>query len=95
MSDEQHIKDTMYLQWKDSMYVMLEDLERDYEKALIEDSLRDSVYFKSPCVFGIDNYECNLGVHFNTAGLWQSYGECATKLTRAQALYIATGETNI
>ena len=37
--------------------------------------------------------ENRLGVSLNTAGTWVAVDR--TKLTRAQALYIATGETNI
>jgi hypothetical protein len=91
MSITQYIEDTKYMQWEDGMYVMLDDLLCDYEKALIEDSLRGSVYFEGGVDFkSIDNENC-LGVCFFCAGLWFSVG--TNKLTRAQALYIATKKT--
>jgi hypothetical protein len=88
---DQHMEDTKYVQWADGMYVMLDDLECDYEKALVEDSLRDSIY----CVGRIrlflqTSHEDRLGVFDSKAGLWAT-GKI--KLTRAQALYIATGDT--
>jgi hypothetical protein len=95
MSDEQHREDTKYLKWSDGMYVMLEDLECDYELALIENSLRDSVYFGYLEKVGpLDN--C-IGVMHGDADYWArgGYFREGIKLTRAQALYIATGETNI
>jgi hypothetical protein len=88
-----HIDDTRYLQWEDGMYVMLDDLECDYEKALVEDSLRRSQYFS---IMGdprpLDN--C-LGVRKEDADYWADAKSffLRTKLTREQALYIATGET--
>jgi hypothetical protein len=87
-----HMEDTKYLQWEDGMYVMLTDLECDYEKALVEDSLRGSRYFVF-CRYFLSPHgqETKLGVNVLCAGLWHSLG--TTKLTRAQALYIATGET--
>jgi hypothetical protein len=96
MSIEQHIDDTTYLQWADGMYVMLDDLEDDYEAALVENSLRSSVYYPAcPSVdfFAIEYNEDCLGVYDNYAGCWHGGGINGTKLTRAQALYIATGET--
>jgi hypothetical protein len=93
MSIEQYIDDTTYLQWEDGMYVMLDDLEDDYERALVEDSLRRSQYFN---FMGdprpLDN--C-LGVRKEDADYWADDGSIflRTKLTREQALYIATGET--
>ena len=92
MSNEQHREDTKYLKWADGMYVMLEDLECDYEKALIEDSLRDSVYARGSDHFKVGGSEDCLGVDIEHAGLWW-HEDLKIKLTRAQALYIATGET--
>jgi NDP-sugar pyrophosphorylase family protein len=93
MNNEQHQEDTKYLQWADGMYVMLEYLLCDYEKALVENSLRDSVYFNRSDYFLLEEDEDLLGVRFKDAGLWFSVG--TSKLTRAQALYIATGDTDI
>ena len=95
MSNEQHREDTKYLQWQDGMYVMLEDLECDYELALVEDSLRGSVYFDYLEKVGpLDN--C-MGVMHGDADYWarSGYNSEGIKLTRAQALYIATGNTTI
>tara|TARA_R110000787_G_scaffold172241_1_gene284890 strand:+ start:22 stop:321 length:300 start_codon:yes stop_codon:yes gene_type:complete len=92
---QQHIEDTIYLMWSDSMYVMLEDLECDYELALVENSLRDSVYFdRLGVLFSTDNA---LGVWEGDADYWSSLDDMKgmTKLTRAQALYIATGDVSI
>jgi len=93
MSDEQHREDTKYLQRSDGMYVMLEDLECDYEKALIEDSLRDSVYARESSHFTFQGSEDCLGVDIENAGAWW-HEDLKIKLTRAQALYIATGNTS-
>tara|TARA_R110000851_G_scaffold324510_1_gene491857 strand:- start:350 stop:628 length:279 start_codon:yes stop_codon:yes gene_type:complete len=84
-----HIDDTRYVQWEDGMYVMLDDLECDYEKALVEDSLRDSRYFNPKRNFFTNHYEACLAV--NRRYWWSD--ELSRQLTRAQALYIATGET--
>ena len=97
-SDErqQHIEDTKYLTWADGMYVMLEDLECDYEKALIEGSLRHSVYFVTGYYFDLLPYRMALGVYKGDAGAWVAdCGVVTIKLTRAQALYIATGDVTI
>jgi len=91
---EQHIEDTRYLKWEDGMYVYLEDLECDYELAVIENSLRDSVYLTRKRYFNKNINEDCIGVQNKYAGIWWS-DACKTKLTRAQALYIATGDTNI
>ena len=40
MNDKQHQEDTKYKQWADGMYVMLDDLDGDYELALVENSMR-------------------------------------------------------
>ena len=95
-SDErqQHIEDTKYLTWTDGMYVMLEDLKGDHERALVENILRDSVYFKENWHFIRTGYENCLGVDVGMVGCWWS-GDLITKLTRAQALYIATGDATI
>ena len=95
MSDEQHREDTKHVQWSDGMYVMLDDLECDYELALIEDSLRDSVYFGYLENVGpLDN--C-IGVMHGDADYWarSGYDFKGVRLTRSQALYIATRRTNI
>ena len=96
MSDKQHREDTKYLQWVSRMGVIYEDLLCDYEHALIENSLRDKVHFyrakKHYLILGnfkeagklIGNYSCQL-----------SLCKIDIKLTRAQALYIATGNTSI
>jgi hypothetical protein len=94
MNNEQHQEDTKYVQWGDGMYVMLDDLLCDYEKALIEDSLRRSVYFKGGGPFLIWTIEDSVGVLDSMAGAWGGVN-LKTKLTRAQALYIATGDTDI
>ena len=94
MNSEQHREDTKYLQWADGMYVMLEDLLCDYERALIEDSLRGSVYLENKKHFSRQAHEDCIGVDCKGTGLWWS-NELKLKLTRAQALYIATGDTDI
>mgnify|MGYP003629890829 FL=1 len=91
---QQHIEDTEFLMWSDGMYIMIDDLECDHELALIENSLRDSVYFKRKRYFRRDGAEDCLGADAACSGLWWSE-DLLTKLTRAQALYIATGETCI
>ena len=91
---EQHIEDTRYLKWTDGMYVYLEDLECDYELAVIENSLRDSVCFDIEHYFDLECGEDCLGVYNRSAGFWWSE-DLKLNLTRAQALYIATGDTNI
>jgi hypothetical protein len=94
MSITQYIEDTKYLQWQDGMYVMLDDLECDYERAVVENSLRSSVYYGGrQRLFEKFVAESRLGVFDNKAGLWTEL--CKTKLTREQALYIATGDTDI
>ena len=92
---EQHIEDTRYLKWQDGMFVMLKDLECDYELAVVENSLRDSVFFASRYIFDACCDESFYGVLNGEAALWFTQSCYETKLTRAQALYIATGETNI
>jgi hypothetical protein len=90
MSIEQYIESTKYLQWQDGMYVMLDSLKCDYELALVEDSLRSSRYFAF-----IGDYcgDC-VGILEGDADFWHVPDFRLTmKLTRAQALYIATGET--
>jgi hypothetical protein len=100
MSDKQHQEDTKYVQWQDGMYVMLDDLadpldEQGYVLAVIEDSLRRSVY-KDYTEFSFSTYENCIGVLLHTSGYWdQDHSLFKTKLTKAQALYIATGETDI
>ena len=97
MNDKQHQEDTKYKQWQDGMYVMLDDLDGDYELALVEDSLRGSVYYTLNEFFDVAKPDNCLGVLDGESGLWR----CAerlplkTKLTRAQALYIATGDTDM
>jgi hypothetical protein len=89
---KQHREDTKYKQWQDGMYVMLDDLDGDYELALVENSLRDSVYFRSTSLSGGEN--C-MGVLFGDADYYCACVVFETKLTRAQALYIATGDADI
>jgi hypothetical protein len=90
-----HIDDTRYVQWEDGMYVMLDDLECEYEMALIEDSLRSSFYFRGEFCFCYCFSDVCYGVRGRMAGLWTGADgtHLKSKLTRAQALYIATGET--
>jgi hypothetical protein len=92
--NKQHSEDTKYLQWADGMYVMLDDLLCDYEMALIENSLRHSFYLTDKDHFKNTGSEDCVGVDIKHAGLWWSR-DLKTKLTRAQALYIATGDTDI
>jgi hypothetical protein len=99
MNDKQHQEDTKYVQWQDGMYVMLDDLadpldEQCYDLAVVEDSLRRSVYFKRGMYFRQYRIEDCFGVANTCAGIWFS-GQVSTKLNRSQALYIATGETDI
>jgi hypothetical protein len=92
---KQHREDTRYVQWADGMYVMLDDLDGDYELALVENSLRGSVY-KDYTEFSFGTYENCIGVLLHTSGYWdQEHSSFKTKLTRAQALYIATGDVSI
>jgi hypothetical protein len=99
MNNEQHREDTKYAQWQDGMYVMLDELtdpldEQEYVLALVENSLRDSVYFKVVEAFKLWGSEDALGPFNKMAGTW--FGSHLTvKITRAQALYIATGDTNV
>jgi hypothetical protein len=94
MSIEQYIESTKYLQWEDGMYVMLDSLKCDYERALIEDSLRGSRYFEDKFFFSnFNSKQDSLGVYTDICGYWEEEGDARIKLTRAQALYIATGET--
>ena len=97
MNNEQHREDTKYVQWEDGMYVMLDDLLCDYERALIEDSLRCSVYFRGEVCFCYCFSDVCYGVRARMAGLWTGADgtHLKSKLTRAQALYIATGDTDI
>ena len=96
MNNKQHREDTKYKQWQDGMYLMLDELDGNYELALVENSLRDSVYFQVDryfyCETGI--VDC-VGVYGSYSGYWHSDDELTVKLTRAQALYIATGDTDI
>jgi hypothetical protein len=99
MNNEQHQEDTKYAQWQDGMYVMLYALadpldEQEYVLAVIEDSLRRSVYPAVDC-FVIAYREDCIGVYGNHAGYWDGNGIDQTRITRAQALYIATGDTNV
>ena len=94
MNDKQHREDTKYAQWGDGMYVMLDELLCDYEKALVEDSLRRSVYFYTVNRFDVFSWDNALGVFEEKAGYWVCRN-FKIKLTRAQALYIATGDTDI
>ena len=97
MNNEQHREDTKYVQWADGMYVMLDDLLCDYEKALVEDSLRGSFYFSFDCYFKLNQEGSLYGVSCFDAGLWSNNFKESMNvaLTREQALYIATGDTDI
>lgn len=91
---DEHIDDTRYVQWEDGMYVMIDDLECEYEWALVEDSLRCSIYFEDKFFFNyFEGREDCLGVCSCIGGFWVEEGYARIKLTRAQALYIAIGET--
>ena len=90
---QQHIEDTIYLSWEDGMCVMLEDLECDYELALVENSLRDSVYFGH--IAPLEGGESCMGVYEGDANYSFYEINFFIKLTRAQALYIATGDVSI
>jgi hypothetical protein len=93
MSNVQHLEDTYFKQWQDGMYVLLDDLECDEEKALVEESLRCSRYFNNAVFFERVGDEDTLGVCRGNAGtFWDNFD---VKITRAQALYIATGDTDI
>jgi len=48
---QQHIEDTEFLVWSDGMYIMINDLECDYELALIGNSLRNSIYYTDDLFF--------------------------------------------
>jgi hypothetical protein len=84
-----HIDDTRYLQWADGMYVMLDELKCDYEAALVENSMRDAVYYINCSSIALVYTKCSMAIDV-IYGL--KYSDNVT-LTRAQALYIATGET--
>jgi hypothetical protein len=97
MSITQYIEDTKYMQWEDGMYVMLDDLadpldEQEYVLALVEDSLRSSVYARESSHFKFEGSEDCIGVDIEHAGVWWNE-DLKIKLTRAQALYIATKKT--
>jgi hypothetical protein len=97
-NDKQHREDTKYAQWQDGMYVMLDDLDCDYELALVENSLRGSVYYLGvKCFTTIFEPAKCYGVFSDLAGTWISMNAISrtTKLTRSQALYIATGDADI
>jgi hypothetical protein len=97
-NDKQHREDTKYKQWQDGMYVMLDDLDCDYELAVVENSLLDSVYFLSAECFIVrcPGAQC-FGILYDLAGTWVSMNvvNATTKIPRAQALYIATGDADI
>jgi hypothetical protein len=81
---EQHREDTRYLKWEDGMYVMLDDLLCDYERALVEDSLRRSVYLNDVNYFALTTLlnRNGLGVHKGDAGVWACHDPVLkTKLT--------------
>jgi hypothetical protein len=101
-NDKQHREDTKYKQWQDGMYVMLDDLAdppdlQGYILAVVENSLRDSLYFDDACYFGVTRNDNCLGVLDGDSGTWSSASRLPlkTKLTRSQALYIATGDADI
>jgi hypothetical protein len=95
----QHIEDTKYLQWADGMYVMLSELDDDYELAAVEDSLRDSVWYKKggACLLSVRIRDQLIGVGHEDPMYMPDNCMSAlkTKLTRAQALYISTGATEL
>jgi hypothetical protein len=102
MNNEQHREDTKYKQWQDGMYVMLDDLTdpldlQGYALAVVENSLRDSLYFVNGRLFNNCSWTDCLGVLDLRSGLWFAGDKeyMLLKLTRAQALYIATGNVNI
>jgi hypothetical protein len=96
-NDKQHLEDTKYVQWQDGMYVMIDDLDGDYELAVVEDSLRGSSW--EDCNYRllspIKALKNCVGVYETSAGTWMKGLLFKTKLTRAQALYIATGDVSI
>jgi hypothetical protein len=96
-NDKQHREDTKYVQWQDGMYVMLDDLNGDYELALVENSLRDSSW--DDCNYNERSPSKALkncmGVYDLSSGAWMKGSTFKTNLTRAQALYIATGDVSI
>jgi hypothetical protein len=96
-NDKQHLEDTKYVQWADGMYVMLGDLDGDYEIALVEGSLRGSSWedFNYNKRSPLHTPKNCMGVCDKSAGVWMKGSLLKTKLTRAQALYIATGDVNI
>ena len=94
MNDKQHQEDAKYKQWADGMYVMLDDLDGDYELALVENSLRDSVYFGDERAFSRGKTEDSFGVYGGESGCWWA-DAMYLELTRAQAIYIATGDTDM
>jgi hypothetical protein len=96
MKDKQHQEDTKYVQWGDGMYVMLDDLtdpldEQGYVLALVENSMRDAVYYINCSSIALVYTKCSMAIDV-IYGL--KYSDNVT-LTRAQALYIATGDTDI
>ena len=96
MKDKQHQEDTKYKQWGDGMYVMTKDLLCDYEKALVEDSLRRSVYKDNNYNKAIaGNIRDCMGVFRLMSGAWLKNPSLRIPLTNEQAIYIATGDTDI
>jgi hypothetical protein len=94
----QHREDTKHVQWQDGMYVMLEDLQdprdlQDYALAVVEDSLRRSVFNTGKNLFDLWDDNNRIGVFNKKSGYWGQLS--TTKLTRAQSLYIATGSTTL
>jgi hypothetical protein len=101
-NDKQHREDTKYKQWEDGMYVMLDDLAgppdlQGYILAVVENSLRDIGYFVNSRLFNNCSWTDCLGVLDMRSGLWLAGDKeyMLLKLTRAQALYIATGDADI
>ena len=98
-NDKQHREDTRYVQWDDGMYVMLDDLAdpldlQGYALAVVEDSLRGSVYFRGVKYFNVSkSLENKIGLNCGWAGYW--FSDFGVKITRSQALYIATGNVSI
>ena len=89
---KQHIENTKHVQWQDGMFIMLSDLHCDYELALVENSLRNNNNFAFLNMFCGD---C-MGILSGEIDYWHTPDyRLKTQLTRAQALYIATGETSM
>lgn len=84
-----------YKTWQSGMYVMLSELS-DHELALVENSLRDSRYFKGAHYFKASKkLENKIGVFDIFAGYWFSLSSSAIRLTKQQALHIVNCSASI